>query len=55
MFSAPLMGEDEGGGEKYVRIRPNLANLLKKADGRVPVEFIHVYKKQLKQSPMPGH
>ena len=41
-------GDAEGAAkfiDKYARIRPNLANLLKKADGKVPVEFIPVYKK----------
>jgi len=35
---------------KYAVIRPNLANLLKKADGRVPVEFIPAYKEQPKNN-----
>lgn len=45
-------GDAEGAAkfiDKYAKIRPNLANLLKKADGKVPVEFIPVYKKQPKK------
>jgi hypothetical protein len=45
-------GDAEGAAkfiDKYAKIRPNLANLLKRADGKVAVEFIPVYKKQPKR------
>lgn len=45
-------GDSEGAPkfiDKYAKICPNLANLLKKADGKMPVEFIPVYKKQPKR------